>query len=498
MSKKIVYELEDISKSYPGVKVFEHLNLDVEEGEIHCLCGENGAGKSTLIKILSGAHAPNSGTIRFEGKRLTNLNPRQAMEMGVQTIYQEHNLFMDLSVTENMFCGNEIVKGSVIDRREMKRQAKAVLQILHSDIDPDETVSSLASGAQKMVEIARGLIQNAKVLILDEPTASFSKKEIEHLLACLKDLAAKGMSIVYISHHLEEVFEIADRITVIRDGQKICTKPKVEFTEQGLISEMVGRDVSMFYNRERTVIGEILFEAKDITGNGVKKCSITARAGEIVGIYGMVGSGRTEFAEVLFGEKKKEKGEIFIKGSKVQIKSPKDAIHRKMCFITEDRQGTGLFLNHALDKNIPIAKYTLQTGALALPAQDTKLALEYISSLGIVTPGVEQNVVNLSGGNQQKVVLAKWFATKGDIFIFDEPTRGVDIGAKEEIYKLMVKLLKAKKTIIMISSDMLELIAMSDRALVMRKGNLVATVEKEELREEVLLQYSIGGNEING
>lgn len=493
MQNQVIYELKNISKSYPGVKVFENFNFNLRAGEIHCICGENGAGKSTLIKMLSGAHAPDSGEIIFEGKNVGRLTPRLAMEMGVQTIYQEHNLFPYLTVQENLFSGNELVRSGRIDRSAMERRTREVLQMLSSEIQPDDIVGNLGSGAQKMVEIARGLIQNAKVLILDEPTASFSQVEIDNLLVCLKNLAAGGVSIVYISHHLEEVFEIADRMTVIRDGRWISTKERCDVTEQGLIAEMVGRDVSMFYNREEVPVGEVIFEAENITGNGAVECSLQVREGEVLGVYGMVGSGRTELAEVLFGMKRAKSGRIRIRGKEVRLRTPKDAIRSGMCFITEDRQGTGLFLHHSLDRNIPSVSYIVTQTPLAIPAEDTAMANAYIDSLGIVTPGAHQKVVNLSGGNQQKVVLAKWFATQGDIFIFDEPTRGVDIGAKEEIYKLMTELLRQKKAVIMISSDMPELIAMSNRAIVMRDGKIVGEVCKEDMTQEMLLKYSIGG-----
>ncbi len=493
MPNQVIYELKNVSKSYPGVKVFEDFSFSLYTGEIHCICGENGAGKSTLIKMLSGAHAPDSGEIIFEGRNVGRLTPRSAMEMGVQTIYQEHNLFPYLTVQENLFSGNELIKNGRVDRSAMRRRTQEVLQMLSADIRPEDIVGRLGSGAQKMVEIARGLIQNAKVLILDEPTASFSQVEIDHLLACLRKLANSGVSIVYISHHLEEVFEIADRVTVIRDGRWISTRERAEVTEQGLISEMVGRDVSMFYSREDAPVGEVIFEAEGITGNGAKNCSLKLREGELLGIYGMVGSGRTELAEVLFGMKRAQQGKIRIRGREVHLRTPKDAIKNGMCFITEDRQGTGLFLHHSLDRNIPAARYTVTHTPFALPQQDSALAQEYIKSLGIVTPGAYQKAVNLSGGNQQKVVLAKWFATQGDIFIFDEPTRGVDIGAKEEIYKLMTELLRQKKAVIMISSDMPELIAMSNRAVVMRDGAIVGEIGKEDMTQETLLKYSIGG-----
>lgn len=494
MPQELILEMKGIKKSFPGVDVFDNFDFDLKKGEIHCICGENGAGKSTLIKMLSGAYTPDDGVILIDGKKVENMNPRSAMLMGIQTIYQEHTLFPFLSVTENLFVGSEIERGALLDHTKMAEKAKEVLEYLHSNVSSGDIVGYLGSGAQKTVEIAKGLIQDSKVFILDEPTSSFSQTEIEHLLGILKKMAQNGMSIIYISHHLEEVFKIADRVTVIRDGRKISTYNRNELTEQKLIHDMVGRDVSMFYKRDSAQIGEVAFEAENMSGNGVKQASLYVREGELLGIAGMVGSGRTELAELLFGTKRANTGEIRIRGKKVRFKTPREAIGHKMCFITENRQKSGLFLKHPLTRNVPIARYSLTKSMFAIPKEDVELTRKYIGDLNVVTPSVNQLAMFLSGGNQQKVVLAKWFATQADIFIFDEPTRGIDVGAKEEIYKLMVQLLKQKKAIIMVSSDMPELVAMSDRIMVMREGTLVAEIGKGEIREEEILKHSIGGS----
>jgi ribose transport system ATP-binding protein len=494
MPQDLILEMKSIYKSFPGVKVFEGFEFDLRRGEIHCICGENGAGKSTLIKMLSGAYTPDKGDIYFNGVKVNIANPRAAMVMGIQTIYQEHTLFPLLSVYENLFTGNEIENGIVLNKTKMVAKSREILEFLHSDISPYDVVGQLGSGGQKTVEIARGLIHDSKVIILDEPTSSFTQTEISHLLDILRKLAKSGISIIYISHHLEEVFKIADRVTVIRDGQKISTYNKEDLNEQQLIIDMVGRDVSLFYQRQKADIGDVMFEIKNLRGNGVKNASFTVRSGELLGIAGMVGSGRTELAELLFGAKKAVAGEIIIKGKKADVRTPFTAIANKMCFITENRQETGLFLKHALDKNIPIASYSQTARPFAIPSDDVKLTQKYIDLLEIATPSVFQQVMFLSGGNQQKVVLGKWFATNADIFIFDEPTRGIDVGAKEEIYKIMVELLQAKKAIIMISSDMPELVAMSDKIMVMRDGDMVAGLGKNEINEENILKYSIGGS----
>ncbi len=494
MSSDLILKMEGIWKSFPGVTVFENFDFDLRRGEIHCICGENGAGKSTLIKILSGAHQPDRGTVYFDGEKLESLSPRSAMQIGIQTIYQEHNSFPLLNVVENLYTGNEKVNGIVLDMKTMVSKAEEILKHLHSDLSPFDIVGKLGSGAQKTVEIAKALLQESKVIILDEPTASFTQTEIDHLLSVIKKLAQNGISIIYISHHIEEVFQIADRVTVIRDGVNVLTDDAANLNEQKVISAMVGRDVSLFYDRKEVPVGETVFEARGLSGNGVTDVSLYVRRGEILGIAGMVGSGRTELAELLFGSKGAVAGEVLINGEKVDLKSPQSAILRDMCFITEDRQNSGLFLDHPLDKNIPIASYAKTATPLALPREDQKLAKHYVDALAITTPSVFQKAVYLSGGNQQKVVLAKWFATEADIFIFDEPTRGIDVGAKEEIYKLMVEILEQQKAIIMISSDMPELIAMSNRVLVMRGGRVAGQLEQNQVSEENVLAYSIGGS----
>ena len=493
MSQNLILEMKNIYKSFPGVKVFEGFDFDLKKGEIHCISGENGAGKSTLIKILSGAYTPEHGEIYLDGNRTSIPNPRAAMQLGIQTIYQEHTLFPLLSVVENLFTGNEIERGIVLNSTRMVAKAREILKFLHSVVSPFDIVGQLGSGGQKTVEIARGLIQESRIVILDEPTSSFSQTEINHLLNILKKLSESGIGIIYISHHLEEVFVIADRVTIIRDGKKVNTYSAKDLTEQKLINDMVGRDVSLFYQRPEVPIGEVAFEVRDLEGPGVKGASFLVHRGELIGIAGMVGSGRTELANILFGVTKATAGEICINGKRINIKTPLSAISNGMCYITENRQETGLFLSHALDKNIPIASYTQTKTPFAIPGKDAKITRKYIDLLKITTPGISQLVMFLSGGNQQKVVLGKWFATSADIFIFDEPTLGIDVGAKEEIYRIMVELLQNNKAIIMISSDMPELIAMSDRIMVMRNGTMVKEMSKDVIDEENILKYSIGG-----
>lgn len=494
MPHDLILEMQGINKSFPGVTVFNNFNFELRRGEIHCICGENGAGKSTLIKILSGAYTQDNGTISIDGKMIENMTPRLAMKLGVQTIYQEHNLYPLLNVVENLFSGNELANGIILNKLKMIEKTKEVLTFLHSTISPYDIVGQLGSGEQKTVEVARAFINKSKIMILDEPTASFSKKEIDHLLDVIKTLAKEGISIIYISHHLEEVFRIADRVTVIRDGKKINTYDIKDLDEQTLITDMVGRDVSAFYHRGKAEIGGEMFRITNMSGKGVLNASFYVREGELIGIAGMVGSGRTELAELIFGYRKSYSGEIFIRGQKVRINTPFDAISHKMCFITEDRQNSGLFLDHTIVRNAVLASYAKSRKPVALPSDDIRIARKYIKQMNIITPSIFQRVKFLSGGNQQKVVLAKWFATNGDIFIFDEPTRGIDVGAKEEIYKIMTQLLNDRKCIIMISSDMPELIAMSDRIMVMRNGSMAAEINENEVNEQNILRLSIGGS----
>lgn len=488
--------LHNISKTFPGVRALKNIEFDLRRGEVHCLCGENGAGKSTLIKILSGAYKPDEGgEIYFEGKNV-RLSPHLAISLGIQTIYQEHTTFRHLNITENIFTGREISKYGFVQKKEMKKKTTEVLEYLHSNLKPDMIMGSLTSGEQKIVEIAKGLVLKQKVIILDEPTASFTASEIKNLLEIVKTIKEHGIGIIYISHHLDEVFKIADRVTVIRDGEKISSYDCKDITEEILIKDMVGRDASTFYKREIVPIGDVIYEARNITGNGAKNVSFKLHKGEILGVAGMVGSGRSELMNVLFGVVPAEAGEIYIKGQRVHLKNPINAIKNKMCFITEDRQNTGLFLKHTIAQNTIIANLVNRKRIFMKPSEDFKIGDKYIDILRTKAKNSHMQVINLSGGNQQKVVLAKWFNTNGEIYLFDEPTQGIDVGAKQEIYQVMVELLKQGKAIIMVSSDMPEVIAMSDRIIIMSDGEVKAELGTGEISEENILTYSIGGHKI--
>jgi ABC-type sugar transport system ATPase subunit len=491
-----ILRLSNISKTFPGVRALQNISFDLIEGEVHCLCGENGAGKSTLIKILSGAYEPDEGgEIIFEGRKVV-LNPHLAIQMGIQTIYQEHVVFETLNIVENIFAGSEIVKRGLLQKSEMKRQTAAVLKYLKSDLSPDAKMGELSSGQQRTVEIAKGLIFKRRVIILDEPTASFSSVEIENLLDIIQTVKNSGLGIIYISHHLEEVFKIGDRVTVLRDGRRVSQYDLSGLTKATLIKDMVGRDPSTFYRRERVPIGEVVFEAKNVTGNGANNISFVLRTGEILGIAGMAGSGRSELMNVLFGSAPLDFGEILIRRKVVKHSNPRRAIKNKMCFITEDRQNSGLFLPQTIAQNVTIANLVNTRGLVARHRDDARIGDQYVRQLAIKTNDSQTRAVNLSGGNQQKVVLAKWFNTQGEIYIFDEPTLGIDVGSKQEIYKVMVDLLRQGKAIIMVSSDMPEVISMSDRVIVMKNGEKTAELTTGEISEENILTYSIGQKEI--
>jgi ribose transport system ATP-binding protein len=487
-----ILRLSQISKTFPGVRALQDISFDLKRGEVHCLCGENGAGKSTLIKILSGAYQPDEGgQIVFNGNQVS-LTPHTALGMGIHTIYQEHIVFNDLNITENIFAGSEITRRGVLKLKEMRRQTETVLRYLKSDLNPDTRMSDLTSGQQKIVAIAKALVSKSNVIILDEPTASFSSREIGTVLNIVKTVKQDGIGVIYISHHLDEVFEIGDRATVLRDGCKVSMYPIAGLTKTTLIKDMVGRDPSTFYKRERVERGEVVLEARHVTGNGVRDVSFALHRAEVLGIAGMVGSGRSELMEVLFGGAPLVYGEIVINGRSVKQSSPKSAIRNKMCFVTEDRQSTGLFLPKTIADNVVVANMVNTRQFVVSPSNDALTGEKFVKLLNIKAPSAQTRVVNLSGGNQQKVVLGKWFNTGGEIYLFDEPSRGIDVGSKQEIYKVMVDLLKDGKAILMVSSDMPEVISMSDRVIVFKQGEIAGELADERITEENILTLSIG------
>lgn len=492
-----ILEITNLSKSFPGVKALEDIDFDLFQEEIHCIVGENGAGKSTFIKILSGAYIPDSGNINILGKDYKFITPMQAIEIGIQTVYQESILVPTLSVAENIFLGNErINKYKFFDTSKTNKEAQKLLDILEIKINPKELVEQLTTAERQMIGIVKALSRKAKILILDEPTGSLSSVEIDMLLKLINNIKKTKVGIIYISHHLEEVFRIGDRITVLKDGKKVNTHNNKDLDHDLLIKEMVGRPASLFYSREKIVLDhkQKIMEVKNFSrGNIVKNVSFTVKSGEIFGIGGMVGSGRTELVRLLVGVDKKDSGTIIYDGKDITPQSPLNAIKNGICLLSEGRQKDGLILVRSVSENVSLAKVNIDRRFFIDIKKESKQINKLVKTLRIVSPTIHQEVKNLSGGNQQKVVLAKWLFTNCNIFIFDEPTLGIDIGAKEEIYKIMTQLLRENKIIIMISSDMPELLSMSDRIGIMRKGEMVKIIDDvKDITEEKILTYSIG------
>lgn len=489
-------ELKNISKSFSGVQALRNINLKIKKGEVHALCGENGAGKSTLIKILSGVYRPNEGEILIHGKKVDIISPLFANQMGIYAVYQENALIGTLSVAENIFLNKEFKKQgtNLIDWKRTYDTASTLIEKLKINIDPFSNCNTLGIAGQQAVQIVKALAQDFEILILDEPTASFSESEIDNLFRIINLLREEGKSIIYISHHIDEVFKIADRITVIRDGEIICTKIAADFNKTELINNMVGRDLSSLFEKRTYKAGEIGFSVQEITrGNVVKNVSLDVHYGEILGIYGMVGSGRTELLRLLFGIDQRDHGRVFLHGKDITPNNPNLAIKAGIAFLTEDRRQSGLILNLTVEDNIILPSFNKLNGFVLKVSYVRKIANNLMQKLGIKAPTSQSETSTLSGGNQQKVVVAKWINTAADVFLLDEPTRGIDIGAKSDIYKLCSELTKQGKMVIFVTSDMEELLSISDRVLVMREGALVAELTAHEITQSRVLFEAIGG-----
>lgn len=488
----VVLQMKNITKRYPGVVALDHVSVDFEEGEVHALLGENGAGKSTLIKVLSGAITNDEGSIVIDGQEYTSMTPLLSRTHGVEVIYQEYNLINSLTVAENIYLGNKM-HGSV-DKKEMVRQAQELFDKYRIDINPKMFVRDLSSAQQQLVEISKAISKNAKVLVMDEPTAQLTMSEVEKLYGIIRSLKEQNVTIIYISHRLEELFAITDCVTIMRDGTYVTTVKTKETNRDQLIALMVGRELTNTYKQRNCVTDEVVLELQHISGYRSEDISFKLYKGEILGLSGLVGAGRTELMRTVFGADKKLGGKVLLYGKEVHIKSPKDAIRAGIGLIPEDRKIQGCFLNMTIEWNISISNIrNLTTSRLVDKKKIRKQAEEFRSKLNIKTPSLQQRVGNLSGGNQQKVVLAKVLAAQTDIIIFDEPTRGIDMGARHEIYALMNELVESGKSIIMISSDMEELLGMSDRVVVLSEGRYSGEVKKEEFSQEFIL--SLASNE---
>jgi ABC-type sugar transport system ATPase subunit len=481
-------ELRGVSKSFAGVRVLKDVDFDVRAGEVHALLGENGAGKSTLIKIIAGVHAPDSGVIRIGDRELAAITPREAAQGGIATVYQELLLFPELTVAENVFLGHAPKTGlGTLDLGLMRRRSRQLLDSLDShDLDVDAKVGTLSVANRQRVEIAKALSQNAKVLIMDEPTAALADADVHRLMTVVKRLRDRGVGIIYVSHKLPEIFELADRVTVLRDGALIGTRPIAEVTEQTLVAMMVGREIDHLFPKPDPMIGETVLKVSDLSyGDRVREVSFELKRGEILGLAGLVGSGRTELALTIFGITPATSGTIEIDGKPVTIASPRQARNLGIAYVPEDRGLQGLVRPMTIGENISMAALRRITNGIFIDLRsELRQAVAAIRQLGIRARGPGQVVAQLSGGNQQKVVLGKWLETAPRILIMDEPTRGIDVGAKSEIHALMGRLAQQGMAILMISSELPEVLGMSDRVLVMHGGRLVSTIDRAQANPE--------------
>lgn len=496
-SMEYVLELKNIYKSFPGVKVLEDVTLQVRPGEVHALMGENGAGKSTLMKILMGIYKADQGSIFLEGKETAMHGPKDAMSKGISMIHQELNTVLDMEVAENVFVGRELLKKGmeklkIVDIARMREETGRYFREMNIDIDPRAKMRTLSVAEMQLVEIVKAISLNSKIIVMDEPTSAITEKEAAVLFTQIERLKKQGVAIIYISHKMDEIFRISDTITVLRDGQWIGTKPAKELDNDMLIKMMVGRELTDIYPKDPVEIGDVILEVKNLSrGKKVRDASFSLRKGEVLGIAGLVGAGRSELVETIFGLYPKTGGQIFLHGKEVHIKSAADAIKNKMALITEDRKQTGLNLIVSVKENIAsVSIGKLSNHGIVNDKKINEVSEKYIKELKIKTPDGNAIVGNLSGGNQQKVVLAKWLLDEPDIIIFDEPTRGIDIGAKRDIYLLINNLAKEGKAVIVISSEMAEVMGICDRILVMAEGRINGEVQREEFSQEVIMGYA--------
>ena len=496
MSEYVV-ELKNATKRFPGVVALKNMNLAVKPGEILGLIGENGAGKSTLIKVLTGVHQADEGQIFVNGVEQHFKDPNDSAAAGIACVYQELNIEKLLSITDNIFINKWIKKGGLLDYATMHKKAKEVMLSLGQDVDPTKPAGNFGMGVQQRIEIAKAVLIDAKMIIMDEPTSSLGEKEVEQLMKTCRELRDRGIGIVFVSHKLEELFELCDRVTVIRDGEYIWTKNISDTDNDDLIAGMVGRTLENQFPKEFGTKGECFLKAEHLVEGGVlDDVSFEAYGGQILGFAGLVGAGRTETMRAIFGADPLDGGKVYIHGKEVKIKTPSDAIKAGIAFLTEDRKGQGLVLAQTIRTNLILAN---MKGFSNGPFLDDKKILESgeknIAALRIKTPSIDEIVGQLSGGNQQKVVIGKWVNTDADIFIFDEPTRGIDVGAKVEVYNVMNDLVKQGKCVIMISSEMPEILGMSDRVIVMRGGKVMADVDRDSkhFNQEDLMKAAWGG-----
>ena len=494
MSNSILVEMEHISKSFPGVKALDDVSFSLMAGEVMALLGENGAGKSTLMKVLSGVYPKDEGTVRVSGKEVEdNLTPRKAQALGIAIIHQELNMCPHLTVAENMFLGREIIRGGRLNTREMNEQTAKVLASMHVDIPPTAIVETLSLSKRQMVEIAKAVSTDARIIIMDEPTSSLTAREIDDLFTIIRHLRSEGRGIVYISHRLEELHHIVDRVTILRDGQFVSSMPWADTSLPQIISLMVGRDIREKFPHQQAQRGKKIFEVRHLNaGRLVRDVSLTAYEGEIVGIAGLVGAGRTETTRAIFGAEKKESGQFILDGKEIFINKPMDAIRQGVVLAPEDRKKDGLCVKLSVKSNVELPN--LDFLATKLGVVDTKKVAQVteksVRDLSIRLPNAEVNAISLSGGNQQKLVVAKWLARRSRVVIFDEPTRGIDVAAKVEIYNLMNDLKTQGVAVIFVSSEMPEIMGMADLIYVMCDGRVTGSMQRAEAAQEKIMELA--------
>ena len=486
----MILQLSNVTKSFGAVQALKGVSFDLQAGEVHALLGENGAGKTTLIKIITGAHAPDSGTIRITGERVEKLSPAAAHNLGIACIYQQPALFPDLTVAENIALRLEQTKTfSLVDWNSRRERAQKLLQRIGAGISPDAEIRSLSMPEQQLVEIACAIGAGARIVIMDEPTASLTQKETQLLFAVVRDLRASGVGVIYISHRLEEIFQLTDRVTVLRDGESVGTCPVKDTNETVLIKLMVGRDISQIFPPAESQPGETVLSLKNLscTSGGVNDVSFDVRAGEILSLAGLVGAGRTELARTIFGITPADAGEMFLHGEQIEIHSPQDAVTRGIAYVPEDRRRHGVILELPIAQNMTMAVHRqIFPGSWLRFGAERTCALDFIRQLDVRAYGPEAPGHSLSGGNQQKVSLARWLAAKPKVLILDEPTQGVDVGAKSEIHKIIRQLAKEGLAVLMISSDLPEILGMSDRIAVMRGGTIAKVLPGKSAAHEVM------------
>ncbi|TCP91235.1 monosaccharide ABC transporter ATP-binding protein (CUT2 family) [Cricetibacter osteomyelitidis] len=490
-------EMKDIAKRFGNFYALKNVNLQIYKGEIHALMGENGAGKSTLMKILAGAYTLTSGEIYIDGHAYSISSPKDAINVGISLIYQEIQLSPNLTVAENIFLGRELKTAFGLNRKRMEEESQDVLNRLGAQFLASQKVSSLTIAEQQQVEIARALHRNTSILVMDEPTAALSSRETERLFEIIKNLREEGMAIIYISHRMAEIYELADRVSVLRDGQYVGSLTREALNASVLVQMMVGRPLTDLFNKEKVEVGDEVLRIENISdGKKVKSASLTIRAGEIVGLSGLVGSGRSELGHLLFGVSQPTAGKIYLNGEEISLKSPREAMNKQIALLPENRKEEGLFLDLDVFKNITMA--TLERDANMMVINHAKGKAETdraIEGLKIRVPNSNVSVSGLSGGNQQKVLLSRWVAIHPKLFILDEPTRGVDVGAKSEIYRMMTEMAKQGVAILMVSSELPEIVGMSDRVYVMREGYTVGELQAQDINQEKIMAFACGATE---